>query len=55
MYGKSVELRLSKDVVVTVWVWCTPFTTQDILEMAAFDKLKSILERVGNVQGGLSA
>jgi len=55
MYGRNVELRLSKDVVVTVWIWCTPLTTQDILEQAAFDKLKSTLEQVGNVPGGLSA
>lgn len=51
MYGKNVELRLSNDVVVTVWVWCLPSTPVDILYAAAFEKLKETIDKQGDQIG----
>lgn len=49
MYGKMVELEISKDVIVRVWVWCTPDTSDEILKLAALDKLRSTIEKINPI------
>lgn len=46
MLGRTVELMLSKDVVVKVWVWCSPTTSDGIVRAVAFDKLKETIARI---------
>lgn len=43
MYGKDVEVRLSVDAVIKVFVWCTPTTSQYELELRALESIQKLV------------